>query len=92
MEGSIFQWANEGRPLEKEGKPVETVHPYNAKQYDIARWVKADAVNLKELLVPYPTDHMRMWEISSQLTAQMMIHPSGNPFIQSRQNPSIIIG
>jgi rhodanese-related sulfurtransferase len=29
MEGSIFQWANEGRPLECEGKRVEKVHPYN---------------------------------------------------------------
>jgi rhodanese-related sulfurtransferase len=30
LEGSIFQWANEGRPLERDGKPVSTVHPYNA--------------------------------------------------------------
>ncbi len=29
VEGSIFQWANEGRPLERDGKPVDTVHPYN---------------------------------------------------------------
>jgi rhodanese-related sulfurtransferase len=29
MEGSIFQWANEGRPLDCDGKRVETVHPYN---------------------------------------------------------------
>jgi rhodanese-related sulfurtransferase len=29
LEGSIFQWANEGRPLEQDGKPVSTVHPYN---------------------------------------------------------------
>ncbi|HET9377561.1 MAG TPA: rhodanese-like domain-containing protein [Chthoniobacterales bacterium] len=29
LEGSIFQWANEGRPLECDGKRVETVHPYN---------------------------------------------------------------
>jgi rhodanese-related sulfurtransferase len=29
LEGSIFQWANEGRPLVRDGKPVETVHPYN---------------------------------------------------------------
>jgi rhodanese-related sulfurtransferase len=29
MEGSIFQWVNEGRPLECDGKRVETVHPYN---------------------------------------------------------------
>ena len=29
LEGSIFAWANEGRPLEKDGRPVKTVHPYN---------------------------------------------------------------
>jgi len=29
LEGSIFRWANEGRPLVRDGKPVETVHPYN---------------------------------------------------------------
>ena len=30
LEGSIFQWANEGRPLERDGKPATAVHPYNA--------------------------------------------------------------
>ena len=29
LEGSIFQWANEGRPLEANGKPATKVHPYN---------------------------------------------------------------
>lgn len=29
LEGSIFQWANEGRPLESEGRPVRRVHPYS---------------------------------------------------------------
>ena len=29
LEGSIFRWANEGRPLERDGHPAETVHPYN---------------------------------------------------------------
>lgn len=29
LDGSIFQWANEGRPLEQEGKPTKLVHPYN---------------------------------------------------------------
>jgi rhodanese-related sulfurtransferase len=29
LEGSIFAWANEGRPLEKSGQPAKTVHPYN---------------------------------------------------------------
>jgi rhodanese-related sulfurtransferase len=29
LEGSIFQWANEDRPLVKDGKPAQTVHPYD---------------------------------------------------------------
>jgi rhodanese-related sulfurtransferase len=29
LEGSIFQWANEGRPLERDGEVVDNVHPYN---------------------------------------------------------------
>jgi rhodanese-related sulfurtransferase len=30
LEGSIFQWANEHRPLVREDKPVTTVHPYSS--------------------------------------------------------------
>ena len=29
LEGSIFAWANEHRPLESAGKPTDKVHPYN---------------------------------------------------------------
>jgi rhodanese-related sulfurtransferase len=29
LEGSIFQWANEHRPLVREDEPVTTVHPYS---------------------------------------------------------------
>jgi rhodanese-related sulfurtransferase len=29
LEGSIFQWANEGRPLVRDGTSVGEVHPYN---------------------------------------------------------------
>lgn len=30
LEGGIFQWANEGRPLvDADGKPTKKVHPYN---------------------------------------------------------------
>ena len=29
LEGSIFQWVNEGRPVIKDGRRVEQVHPYN---------------------------------------------------------------
>lgn len=30
LEGSIFQWANENRPLFKHDRPTKLVHPYNA--------------------------------------------------------------
>lgn len=30
LEGSIFRWANEGRPVYRDGQPVATVHPYDA--------------------------------------------------------------
>ena len=30
LEGSIFKWANEHRPLVHEGEPTTRVHPYNA--------------------------------------------------------------
>jgi rhodanese-related sulfurtransferase len=30
LEGSIFQWANEGRPVVRDGRPVAAVHPYDA--------------------------------------------------------------
>lgn len=30
LEGSIFQWANEGGSLESNGRPANKVHPYNA--------------------------------------------------------------
>lgn len=30
LEGSIFRWANEGRPLVRSGHEVDEVHPYNA--------------------------------------------------------------
>lgn len=29
LEGSAFAWANEGRPLEADGHPVDKVHPYH---------------------------------------------------------------
>ena len=29
LEGSIFAWANESRPLTEDGHPAEQVHPYN---------------------------------------------------------------
>lgn len=47
MEGSIFQWANEGRALERDGKPVDTVHPYNdswGKMLDPRRRAKVPPV------------------------------------------------
>ncbi len=29
LEGSIFEWANKDYPLERDGKPVHEVHPYD---------------------------------------------------------------
>jgi rhodanese-related sulfurtransferase len=29
LDGSVFQWANEDRLVERDGKPVKEVHPYN---------------------------------------------------------------
>lgn len=29
LDGSLFAWANEGRPMEADGRPVREVHPYN---------------------------------------------------------------
>ncbi len=34
LEGSIFKWANEGRPLYRGDRQVHVVHPYNSK------WIK----------------------------------------------------
>jgi rhodanese-related sulfurtransferase len=31
LQGSIFQWANEGRPLLRDGKVVDVVHPYDER-------------------------------------------------------------
>jgi len=31
LQGSIFQWANEGRMVVSHGKPVTEVHPYNER-------------------------------------------------------------
>ena len=30
LQGSIFRWANGGRPVYRDGQPVAAVHPYNA--------------------------------------------------------------
>lgn len=30
LKGSIFRWANEGRPVYKNGRPVAAVHPYDS--------------------------------------------------------------
>ena len=29
LEGSIFEWANRGMPVERDGEPVREVHPYD---------------------------------------------------------------
>ena len=37
LEGSIFQWANERRPVLRDGKAVDVVHPYDEKMGRPAR-------------------------------------------------------
>lgn len=46
LEGSIFEWANEHRPLVHDGKKVEKVHPYNAT------WGKLVAPDLRAKVPP----------------------------------------
>jgi rhodanese-related sulfurtransferase len=31
LEGSIFRWANEGLPLQRDGMPAHRVHPYSSR-------------------------------------------------------------
>jgi 3-mercaptopyruvate sulfurtransferase SseA len=31
LSGSIFQWANEGRPVFRDGRPTTQVHPYDQR-------------------------------------------------------------
>ena len=37
LEGSIFQWANEGRPLYRDAAPVHQVHPYSKRWAGLLR-------------------------------------------------------
>lgn len=39
LDGSIFQWANEGHPVFRDGRPVLAVHPYNGIW---GRYLRAD--------------------------------------------------
>ena len=50
MSGSIFQWANEGRPIESNGKPAAKVHPYSA------RWGKLLKPELRAHVPPAGAD------------------------------------
>jgi hypothetical protein len=46
LEGSIFAWANQSRPLVQEGKPTDKVHPYNAfwgALLDKSHWARTPA-------------------------------------------------
>ena len=74
------------------GEPNELVaqiHPRMpvilAEQHHAAWLGETDNGNLKELLLPYSADEMRMWEISPRVNSRrMMIHRSGNPFMHSQ--------
>lgn len=46
LAGSIFQWANEGRPVYRGGQPVRQVHPYDNQKgvlLDRALWATTPA-------------------------------------------------
>jgi putative SOS response-associated peptidase YedK len=51
-----------------------------------AAWLgETEDGNLKELLVPYPADQIRMWEISPRVNRAKNDDPSlWEPFMQSR--------
>lgn len=45
LEGSIFQWANEGRPVYSQGVEVKRVHPFNRKWGRLLKkelWAKSE--------------------------------------------------
>ena len=47
LRGSIFRWANEGRPLESAAGAAALVHPYDARWgalLDRARWAETSAL------------------------------------------------
>ena len=48
LEGSIFQWANEHRPLVRDGQPVKQVHPYSAFP---ARLLEVDNTSMQVISV-----------------------------------------
>jgi rhodanese-related sulfurtransferase len=45
LEGSIFKWANEGRPMWHEGKATKQAHPYNQK---FGKMLKANLRSYRE--------------------------------------------
>lgn len=49
MTGSIFEWANEGRPMQREGQRVNKVHPYNTT------WGKLLKPELRAEIPPNPS-------------------------------------
>ena len=51
VEGSIFQWANEGRPVVHAGKRVGRVHPYDA----VWGQLLADSLRATDAPAPYST-------------------------------------
>lgn len=48
LEGSIFDWASEGRPLEHDGQPAHEVHPFNwLGRLLLPRKVRASVASLR---------------------------------------------
>lgn len=47
LEGGLFQWANEQRPLVRSGQPTQQIHPYNSVWGILIK--KRDRASLKRL-------------------------------------------
>ena len=56
---------------------LKPVNPESLQQQHHAAWLgETENGNLKELLVPYPSDQMRMWEISPRVNSPKNDDPS----------------
>ena len=52
LEGSLFQWANEGRPLVRGDEPATRVHPYDDEWGELLRRAAAGRVTTMAVVTP----------------------------------------
>ena len=67
LQGSIFAWATEGRPLEANGHPVKQVHPVNA---DVARLLPSE---LRSELPPDDASGSRQSWLTNPQRSKMLL-------------------